>query len=72
MSVRNVGGCSLWRSEEGADLKELELQMFGNHRVDEDQTWTWVLWKRSQCSSRLSHLSSPFFFPRQWLDFSPG
>ena len=46
--------------KEGMETLELELQTIMTHFMG-PRTQTWVLWKSSQCSWLLGHLSSPTF-----------
>ena len=53
------GACS--SQKRAADFLDLELEMFVSCHVDAGKS-NQVLWKSSQCSSSLSHLSSPVLF----------
>lgn len=59
--VHHLSAYCLWRPEEGTDFQALGLQTVVSHRVDVGNQ-AWVLWKGSQCSYALSHLSIYHFY----------
>lgn len=55
--------CHAWGGQQRAsDSQNLEWQMFVGWTIDAGN-WTQVVWKRSQCSLSLNHLSSPCSVP---------